>query len=101
MIPNAINGLLEFLLLFQGYWVIEERRVKRLLDKFSKKPHQSANGSSFVPGAKEPQNVSDKPWWIGWGSIFLLAVNGRKSLNFGVGGMNGTSWVFFFSVASE
>ena len=57
MIPNAVNGLLEFLLFFQGYWVIEERKeLKRLLDKFSIKNTNLPNGASFVLGAKEPQN---------------------------------------------
>ena len=57
MVPNAVNGLLEFLLFFQGYWVIKERKeLKRLLDKFSIKNTDLPNGSSFVLGAKESQN---------------------------------------------
>ena len=57
MVPNAVNGLLEFLLFFQGYWIFKERKeLKRLLDKFSIKNTDLANGASFVLGAKEPQN---------------------------------------------
>jgi len=57
LVPNAVNRLLEFLLFFQGYWIIEERKeLKRLLDKFSIKNTNLPNGSAFVLGAKEPQN---------------------------------------------
>ena len=57
MVPNAVNGLLEFFLFFQSYWIIEERKeLKRLLDKFSIKNADLPNGASFVLGAKEPQN---------------------------------------------